>query len=327
MFSAARLINQILRRCGLTAFMAAVIILTALSLPASAQDAGQKTFKSPQDAFNALLEAAGDNDTKEMLAIFGPEGKDVISSGDAVADTHARERFVNAASEKVEFSKMNDNSMLAIIGKDRWCFPIPIEKTGKGWVFNTEDGRQEVLNRRIGRNELNTVQVALAYVNAQREYAAKDRTGDGIQYAQHFLSQKGKKDGLYWEAAPGEERSPLGPLFARATEEGYTFKKDSGKHSPYYGYYFRILKSQGPNAPGGALDYVVNSKMTAGFGMVAYPAQYGVSGIMTLIVNQKGDIYEKDLGPKTDEAVKAITAYDPDKTWIKVEPTGKSAEK
>lgn len=326
MFSAARLINQIFRRCGLTAFMAAVIILTALSLPASAQDAGKKAFKSPQDAFNALLKAAGENDTKEMLAIFGPEGKDLISSGDAVADTHARERFVRAASEKVEFSKLDDKSMLAIIGKDRWCFPIPIEKTGKGWAFFTEDGKEEIINRRIGRNELNTVQVSLAYVNAQREYAAKDRTGDGIQYAQHFLSQNGKKDGLYWEATPGEERSPLGPLFAIATEEGYTFKKN-GKHSPYYGYYFRILKSQGGSAPGGALDYVVNGKMTAGFGMVAYPAQYGVSGIMTFIVNQQGDIYEKDLGPKTDEDAKAITAYDPDKTWIKVESTGKSAEK
>jgi DUF2950 family protein len=307
----------------------ALIIVAALSLSSLAQDIGQKAFKSPQAAFKALVEAARDNNTKEMLAIFGPEGKDVISSGDAVEDTRARERFVTAASEKVEFSKMDDKSMLAIIGKDRWCFPIPIVKTGQKWIFNTEDGRQEVLNRRVGRNELNTVQVALAYVNAQREYDSKDRTGEGAQYAEHFLSQPGKKDGLYWETASGEERSPLGPLFVRATEEGYTFKKGSGKHLPYYGYYFRILKSQGPNAPGGALDYVVNGKMTAGFGLLAYPAQYGVSGIMTLIVNQDGIVYEKDLGPKTDEAIKEITAYDPDKTWIKVELTGveKSAEK
>jgi len=321
MFNAARLKNRIFRRPVPAALMA-MIIITALSLPAFSKDVGQKAFKSPRAAFKALVEAAKDNDTKEMMAIFGPEGKDIISSGDAVADTRARERFVAAASEKVKFSKMDDNSMLAVIGKDRWCFPIPIVKSGQKWVFNTEDGKQEIINRRIGRNELNTVQVALAYVNAQREYDSRDRTGDGPQYAEHFLSQPGKKDGLYWEAKPGEERSPLGPLFARATEEGYTFKKGSGKHSPYYGYYFRILKSQGPDATGGARDYVVNGKMTGGFGLVAYPAQYGISGVMTFIVNQDGIVHEKDLGPKTEEAAKEIKAYDPDKTWIKVEPAG-----
>lgn len=305
------------------------LIITALSLPAFSQDLGQKAYNTPQAAFKALVEAARQNDASEMLAIFGPEGKDIISSGDVVADTRAREHFVAAASEKVEFSKMDGKSILAIIGKDRWPFPIPIVKTGQKWIFNTEDGRQEVINRRVGRNELNTVQVALAYVNAQREYYSKDRTGEGPQYAEHFLSHPGKKDGLYWEAAAGEERSPLGSLFAHATEEGYTFKKGTGKHSPYYGYYFRILKSQGPDAPGGARDYVVNGKMTGGFALLAYPAKYGVSGIMTFIVNQDGIVYEKDLGPKAEEAVKEITAYDPDKTWIKVEPNGgeKSAEK
>lgn len=321
--NAARLKNRFFCRSGLTAFMAALIIVTTFSFPASAQDTGQREFKSLQDAFNALLEAARDNDTKELLAIFGPEGKDVVSSGDAIADMRARERFVNAALEKVEFSKLDDNSILALIGKDGWCFPIPIVKSGEGWTFFTEDGKEEIINRRIGRNELNAIQVSLAYVNAQHEYFAKDRSGDGVlQYAQHFLSQKGKKDGLYWEAAPGEERSPLGPLFARATEEGYTFRKNE-KPSPYYGYYFKILKSQDSSASGGALDYVINGKMTAGFGLVAYTAQYGVSGIMTFIVNQQGAVYEKDLGPKTEETAKAITTYDPDKTWKKVEPVGK----
>ncbi len=315
--------NRFFRRCGLTAFALSMLIATAFSLPAFAQDSGQREFKSPQDAFNALLEAARDNDTRELLAIFGPEGKDVISSGDVVADTHARERFVKAAQEKVEFSKLDDNAILALIGKDGWCFPIPIVKSGQGWAFFTEDGKEEIINRRIGRNELNTIQVSLAYVNAQREYAARDRDGSGVlQYAQHFLSQKGKKDGLYWEAAPGEGSSPLGPLFARASEEGYTFRKNE-KHSPYHGYYFRKLKSQGSNAQGGAFDYVINGKMTAGFGLVAYPAQYGVSGVMTFIVNQQGVVYEKDLGAKTEETAKAITAYDPDKTWKKVELAGK----
>ncbi len=315
--------NRFYRRCGMAAFALAMFVVTAFGQLAFAADTGQRVFKTPQDAFNALLEAAGENDTVELLAIFGPDAKDLISSGDAVADTHARERFVKAAREKVEFSKPNDNSVLVLIGKDGWNFPIPIVKSGQGWIFETEDGKEEIINRRVGRNEMNTIQVCLAYVNAQREYAASARDGSGVhQYAQHFLSHDGKKDGLYWEVAPGEERSPLGPLFARATEEGYTFGKNK-KRSPYYGYYFRILKSQGNNAQGGALDYVVNGRMTAGFGLVAYPALYGVSGVMTFIVNQQGVVYEKNLGPKTQETAKAIKAYDPDKTWKKIEPAGK----
>jgi hypothetical protein len=312
--------NLFLCRCGLATFIAAIIVVTVLSFLVSAQDIKQKKFKSPEDAFKALIEAAGNNDTRELLSIFGPEGKDIISSGDAVADRKARERFVKSSGEAVKFSKLDNNTVLAVIGKGEWCFPIPIVKSGQEWVFSTEDGKQEIINRRIGRNELNAIQVSLAYVDAQREYAGKDREGDGVlQYAQHFLSQKGKKDGLYWEAAPGEERSPLGPLFARATEEGYPVGKAGEKPTPYYGYYFKILKSQGSGAPGGKLDYVVNGKMTAGFGLAAYPAVYGVSGIMTLIVNQMGIVYEKDLGQKTEEIAKAMTKYDPDKTWQKVE--------
>jgi hypothetical protein len=194
-------------------------------------------------------------------------------------------------------------------------------KSGRQWVFSTEEGRQEILNRRIGRNELNTIQLSLNYANAQREYFGKDHDGTGVlQYAQRFRSHNGNKDGLYWEAAPGEEESPLGPLVARATEEGYTARKPGEKRIPYHGYYFKILKSQGSSAPGGAMAYVINGKMTAGFGLVAYPAQYGVSGIMTFEVNQQGIVYEKDLGPGTEEIAKAITQYDPDKTWQKVKP-------
>jgi len=303
----------------LTAFII-IVVVTAFGFLASAQDIRQREFKSPQDAFNALLEAAKNNDTKELMAIFGPGSKDVISSGDAVADTQARARFTKDAAEGVKFSKFDDKTLLVYIGKDGWCYPIPIVKSGQGWIFFTEDGKQEIINRRIGRNELNTIQVSLAYVDAQREYASKDRNGDGVlQYAQHFLSQKDKKDGLYWEAASGEGISPLGPLVARASEEGYTVRKGE-KPSPYHGYYFKILKSQGSNAPGGELDYVVNGKMVKGFGLVAYPALYGVSGIMTFTVNKEGVVYEKDLGPKTEEIAKSITAYNPDKTWKKVEP-------
>ncbi|HAM51998.1 MAG TPA: DUF2950 domain-containing protein [Nitrospiraceae bacterium] len=299
-----------------------MIVVTSFGSPVSAQDIKQREFESPQGAFNSLVEAAKNNDTKELLAIFGPGSEDVISSGDVVADTQARQRFAKDAAGGVKFSKSDDKRVLVFVGKDGWCFPIPIVKSGKGWIFFTEDGKEEIINRRIGRNELNTIQVSLAYVDAQREYASKDRNGDGVlQYAQHFLSQKDKRDGLYWETASGEEISPLGPLIAHATEGGYTFRKGE-KPSPYHGYYFKILKSQGSNAPGGELDYVVNGKMVKGFGLVAYPARYGVSGIMSFMVNQQGIIYEKDLGPKTEEIAKGITAYDPDKTWKKVEPTG-----
>lgn len=306
---------------GFAVLVAAIIIVIAFGLPAFAQDREQKKFKSPEDAFRALIEAARNNDTAELLAIFGPEGKDIISSGDAIADRRARERFVKRAADGVKFSKLDDKTMLPVMGKDDCSFPIPIVRSGQGWVFSAEEGRQEVINRRIGRNELNTIQVALAYVDAQRQYASKSRDGDGVlQYAQHFMSRKGRKDGLYWEAAPGEEMSPLGPLFARATEEGYAFEKKE-KPSPYYGYYFRILKGQGSNAPGGEREYLTNSKMTSGFGLVAYPAQYGVSGIMTFIVNQLGTVYQKDLGPKTEDLARSMTKYDPDKTWKQAEQT------
>ncbi|HXW68821.1 MAG TPA: DUF2950 domain-containing protein, partial [Dissulfurispiraceae bacterium] len=302
-------------------FIAVIIAAASFTCFASAQDTKQEKFKSPKAAFSALIEAARTNDTKELLSIFGPQGKDIISSGDAVADTAARQRFVKAAGEGVKFSKLDDKTVLPVLGKDACSFPIPIVKSGREWVFSTEEGRQEILNRRIGRNELNTIQVSLRYVDAQRDYAAKDRDGSGVlQYAQRFRSHNGKKDGLYWEAAPGEEGSPLGPLVVRATEEGYTARKPGEKRIPYHGYYFNILKSQGSNAPGGAMDYVLNGKMTAGFGLLAYPAQYGVSGIMTFEINQQGIVYEKDLGPGTEELAKAITKYDPDKTWQKVKP-------
>lgn len=311
--------NLFYGRHGLAAFIAAIVLVTVFSFLASAQDTKQKKFKSPEDAFRALVEAAKNNDTGELLAIFGPEGKDIISSGDDVADRQARKRFVKAVGEAVKFSKLDDETVLTVIGKDEWSFPIPIVKSGQEWAFFTEDGREEIINRRIGRNELSTIQVSLAYVDAQRDYAGKDRNGDGVlQYAQHFVSQKGKKDGLYWEAAPGEDMSPLGPLVAKATEEGYTIRKGE-KPSPYHGYYFKILKSQGSNAPGGEIDYVSKGKMVAGFGLMAYPAEYGVSGIMTFMVNQTGVVYQKDLGPKTGESAKAMTKYDPDKTWKKVE--------
>ncbi len=308
-------------RHGLAALMICFIVIAAFSVFASAQDIKQKTFKSPKQAFKALVEAARDNDTMGLLAIFGPEGKDIISSGDAVADVRAREHFVKAAGEASSFSKLDSKTVKAVIGKDKWSFPVPIVKAGKEWIFSTKDGKDEILTRRVGRNELNTIQFCLTYVAAQREYAAKDRNGDGVlQFAQHFLSSKDKKDGLYWQTTSGEETSPLGPLVAQASEEGYSVKK-TGNPRPYHGYYVKILMAQGNKAPGGEMNYIKDGKMVAGFGLLAYPARYGVSGVMTFVVNQAGKVYEKNLGPETGEVAKAITKYDPDKTWKKAERT------
>ena len=307
-------------RYGLAAFIAAIIVVTVFSFLASAQDIKQKKFKSPEDAFKSLVEAAKNNDTKELLAIFGPEGKDIISSGDEVVDRGGRKRFVKAAKEAVKFSKLDDETMLPVIGKDERSFPIPIVKSGQEWVFSTEEGKEEIINRRIGRNELYTIRVSLAYVDAQRKYVLKDRDEDKLlEYAQKFVSDKGQKNGLYWEAKEGEEQSPLGPLVAKAAKEGYTGKKSGDKPRPYHGYHYKILKAQGKNAPGGEYDYMVKGKMIGGFALVAYPAEYGNSGVMTFIVNQDGVVYEKDLGKDTEKIATVLKNFDPDKTWKKVE--------
>ena len=231
-----------------------------------------------------------------------------------IADKETLEQFVKAYQEKVDFVKEKEDRVSIIIGNDNWPFPIPIVKKGEGWVFDTKAGREEVLNRRIGRNELNAIQVCQAYVEAQQEYASTDREQDGIiQYAQKVLSDPYRRNGLYWEAGEGEPPSPLGPFIAQAAMKGYTKKGD--KPTPYHGYYFKILTGQGPNAPGGAYSYVINGHMVAGFALVAWPAEYGVSGVMTFIVNQNGTVYQKDLGPKTEGIVKAMTLYNPDRTW------------
>jgi hypothetical protein len=214
----------------------------------------------------------------------------------------------------------DEKKVVLYVGNRDWPFPIPIVKDGENWFFNTKAGKQEVLNRRIGRNELNTIQVSLAYVDAQREYALKSRDRGGLlEYAHKFVSEKEKKDGLCWEVKEGEEESPLGPLAAKAAWEGYTRKKSGDKPSPYHGYYYKILKAQGEKAPGGAYDYVVKGKMIGGFALVAYPAEYGNSGVMTFVVNHEGVVYQKDLGKETEKIVSALKKYDPDKTWKKVE--------
>jgi hypothetical protein len=302
------------------AIIAAAIMLAGFYQSAFAADAKQRSFKSPEEAVNALVGAVKGNDTKELLAILGPEGKELIFSGDQVADRAGRDRFVKAYEEMNKLVSENDKRVILHVGNEEWPFPLPVVKKGENWFFDTKAGKEEILNRRIGRNELNAIQVCQAYVDAQREYIMEDRDENKLlEYAHKFMSDKGQKNGLYWEAKEGEEQSPLGPLIAKAAGEGYTGKRPVGRRDPYHGYYYRILKSQGKNAPGGEYDYVVNGKMIGGFALVAYPDQYGKSGIMTFIVNQEGVVYQKDLGKETEKIATAMKKFDPDKTWKKVE--------
>jgi hypothetical protein len=285
---------------------------------AAAADLKQKTFKSPDEAVKALIESVRAKDKEELLAIFGPSGKEIISSGDEVADRKMGERFVKAYEEANKVVTESDTKMVLHVGKEDYPFPIPIVKKGELWLFDTQAGKEEILNRRIGRNEINTIQVCLAYVDAQREYARRDREAGGLkEYAQKFISEKGKKDGLYWETKGGEEQSPLGPFVVNAIKEGYTKKGD--KPIPYHGYYYKILKAQGKNAADGGYDYIVRGKMIGGFALVAYPAEYGVSGVMTFIVNHDGVVFEKDLGMQTEKIAITMKKFDPDKTWKRVE--------
>jgi hypothetical protein len=302
------------------AIIAAAIILAGSYQSAFAADAKQKSFKSPEEAVKALVGAVKGNDTKELLMILGPAGKELIFSGDEVADRAGRDRFVKAYEEMNKLVSENDKRVILHVGNEEWPYPLPVVKKGENWFFDTKAGKEEILNRRIGRNELNAIQVCLAYVDAQREYILKDRDKDKLpEYAQKLVSDKGQKNGLYWEAKEGEEQSPLGPLTAKAAKEGYTGKKPAGERSPYHGYYYKILKSQGKNAPGGGYDYMVKGKMVGGFALVAYPAEYGDSGVMTFIVNQDGVVYEKHLDRDTEKIAAAMKKFDPDKTWKKVE--------
>jgi hypothetical protein len=280
--------------------------------------APQKSFSSAEEAVKAAVAAARNNNDKELLAIFGAQGKEIIFSGDAVADKQRRGQFLAAYDEKNRLAAEGETTIL-IVGKQDWPFPVPIVKKGQAWVFDPEKGKQEVLNRRIGENELNTIQTCLAIVDAQREYAIKDHNRDGLlEYAQKFRSDKGKKNGLYWEAKAGEEQSPLGQLAARAQSAGYGQNKGSDKPVPYRGYYYRILTAQGKNAPGGAYSYIVKGKMIGGFALVAYPAEYGNSGIMSFVVNHDGKVFQKDLGKNTAAVASAMKQYNPDPTWSEV---------
>ena len=306
-----------------------VIFAVLIVLPASASPAApsseQKTFVSPEEAVKTFIGAIRRDDKAELSAIFGP-GSSELSTGDEVSDRADRRRFLKAYEKKNSIEKENADKAVLQVGIDDWPFPVPIVKKGAVWFFDTAAGKEEILNRRIGRDELSVIEVMHGYVGAQREYASKDRDGDGVYpYAQKLMSSPGKKDGLYWEAKNGEEQSPAGPFMARAAGEGYHAAAE-GNPSPFHGYYFRILTAQGSHAPGGAYDYVVKGNMILGFGLIAWPARYGSSGIMTFLVNQQGVVYQKDLGGNTDKEVQEIREYDPDETWKKVgQRTGLSA--
>lgn len=259
-------------------------------------------------------EAAKRDDTEAMLRVLGPEAQSIINTGDPVADRATRARFVQAYDEAHALVQEGETEVILQVGKDAWPFPIPLVKDGTSWRFDTEVGKEELLNRNIGRNELDVIQVCLAYVDAQFEYYRRNPQGDALlHYAARVMSTPGKRDGLYWETTADEPPSPLGSLVARARTGGY--QPTAAKPIPYHGYYYKILTGQGPEAPGGAYDYVVHGKTIGGFAMVAYPAQCGSSGIMTFIVNYDGVVYQKDLGPDTAALAQSMTRFNPDETW------------
>ena len=296
----------------LTSLAAAAFVVASASVAFAQQD-----YKTPQDAAAALLAAAKSGDNKAALEVFGREGEEIIYSGDKVEDENARKRFVASYEAKHEIKMDGERKAMLIIGDNDYPFPVPLARVKGMWSFDTEEGLHEILYRRIGHNELYAIQTCLAYVDAQNEYADKDRTGAGAGvYAQHFVSEQGKKDGLYWPTAQGEPESPLGELFAAASKLGY--RTGQGRQ-PFHGYFYKILTRQGTAAPGGALNYVVNGKMIGGFALVAYPAEYRNSGVTTFIVSHEGTVLQKDLGPNTAAEAEAITAYNPDHGWKKTE--------
>jgi hypothetical protein len=291
-----------------------VVVGVVPAMAASAKNS-QKSFASPDEAVKSLVQAARENNSKGLLAILGPGSQNIVSSGDPVADKSGREHFVKLFDEKIVIEGADTGKATVIIGLEDYPFPIPLVKKGKVWCFDAKAGSEEILNRRIGRNELEVIEILRAYVDAQREYATTDWDGDGAtEFAQKIRSSEGKKDGLYWDAKEGEKLSPFGPLAAKAAREGY-----SKENTALHGYYFKILKGQGKGAAGGAFDYLVNGKMILGYAMVAYPAKFGASGIMTFIVNHTGVVYQKNLGKNSGTVAELMKRFNPDSSWKKVE--------
>jgi DUF2950 family protein len=295
--------------------LAVVAILLTVCFPtrSTAQQPGQKTFSSAEEASNALVTAAQNNDEKAMLDILGPEGKQIVSSGDETEDANGRANFVQRYQEMHRLVKEPDGTTILYIGAHNWPTPIPLVHKGSSWYFDTEAGKKEILYRRIGRNEMSAIRVCQELVAAQKEYSAEHK-----EYAQKIFSDEGQHNGLYWKAAAGEPQSPIGPLVASAVAKGYS-KSLEGAPTPYRGYYYHILTRQGKNASGGPKSYLANGKMTEGYAFVAYPAEYRSSGVMTFIVNENGAVFEKDLGKKTDLLAKDMAEFNPGSGWQKAE--------
>jgi len=317
-------ISAITNRFSNACIILGIVLLMPYPSPSSAQ--GQttpakspaltsKVFASAKQAVDSLLQALKNNDEERLVEIFGKEFRDVISPTDLVAATANRKKVYEAAKEILYVRKDDEKTRVLVIGREAWPMPIPLIKQAKGWRFNTPEGVEEIINRRIGKNELSAIEVLNAYVGAQKQFASRDRDNDGVyEYAQKIKSSEGKQDGLYWEAKAGEEVSPFGPLVAEESD----YLEDRSPGDPFKGYYFKILTRQTEDAPGGRYDYVINGNMIAGFSMIAFPADYGISGIMTFVVNQNGVVYEKDLGPETTNIGRSMYAYTQDKTWKKL---------
>lgn len=291
-------------------FLLSILAAAALYPPCLA---AQETFATPQEAANALIAATGQNDTAALSKLFGPSGKDIFESGDPSEDTRSRARFSTFAREKMQIVPDNPDRDTIMVGNQDWPFPVPLVRANGQWHFDPAEGRVEILARRIGRHELAVIDICRAYVEAQMEYSTSERASDGtLEYAQKIVSSPGKKDGLFWQGGQ-DALVPKGFADAAVPASG------GKQREPYHGYYFRILKAQGPNADGGAMNYVVKGKMIGGFGLVAYPAEYGVSGVKTFVVSYEGLVYEKDLGPNTAALARAMTLFNPDKTWKPVQ--------
>jgi len=312
------------RRPAVRFAIAVATVCAAIGLHACAKGSGYRTFSTPEDAVRALTDAVKAGNVDDVAAIFGPEGRALIDSSDATTARRNREVFTAAMAERWRLEERGADGRTLVVGNEDWPFPVPLVKDGRGWRFDTAAGKDEILNRRIGRNELSAIQICRTYVVAQHVYASRGHDGApaGV-FASAFLSDTGKENGLYWPAGRGAKRSPLGDLVAKAAEEGTTLGA-GGKPTPFHGYYFRILTRQGAAAEGGAKDYVIDGRMSGGFALVAWPAEYDATGIMTFVVGSDGIVREKDLGPGTANEARRLTAYDPDASWT---PAGAPAAK
>lgn len=291
---------------------ASILFLFASAPPASAAPKG-KVHATPEAAVEAMIGALRADDLKTLLTLFGEGSDRLFLSEDPTADQNQRKEFLRLYDEKHEIASLDDKTKILIVGADPWSLPIPLAKTDTGWAFDTDEGLEEILNRRVGRNELSAIQTCLAVADAQRDYVRRDRDGDGVlEYAQKFRSTIGLQDGLYWYAAPDEPQSPIGEFVATAAYEGY-----GPEDTAYHGYRFRILTAQGPAAAGGAYDYLAHGNLIGGFAILAYPASYGDTGVMSFLLSHSGIVYQKDLGEQTGDEARKMAAYNPE-GWAQV---------